>query len=791
MVGRTNRGGMTRAGWLARMAAILLVLLPAGAQTRLTLEEAGARKPPDFTPAHAGERAVIKGVVSSPAFHFTGYHILAIEDGRYGGALRASAEDTSLNSWSPGDEIEVEGTISSLAGMVVMDPARVRLVRRTQPPAPVPLAVADLLTFRYLGRLVRTEGRVIEFDDTLGGPYMLISSRGESYRLFVPRGAGQPRVLFGGVKPGDKVQAEGVALQYSPHPPFNTRFELLVRSPAEVVRTERGWFIPPVVLASGTTVVLLVSFFLWSRERRLRHQRERMRSSFQIAEEILGAPSAETVLKRIAEALPRVLGVTRVQLYVHNRAARTLDAVGGAGAASISLSSPPDGTPAGAVACFHYRTLLVIPDTVRSPFPVASPKGAEAPESLLFVPMLAQGEVMGVLELDQDDRARDFSADEQALAQHLGNQIGVTLLLLEQRNVQEQLYRSEKLAAVGRLISGVVNELQAPLKFISEMAGRAESGVTPPPAHDLRAIAAEARKASGMVARLVSFAATEQVAAQPVDLGELLRHLVEFREGDWKASGVRVHDVTSREPVMVLGSHGQLEQVFLNLLVHAEQALADAPQKTITIRTSVLAKRLLVEISFTAPPGAATSEETGAVLGLARSIVTGHGGEVRLIEKANSDPHFEIELPVHSREPAAAPVSGAAGAAEPARRLMTALVIEDEEAVQRQLIGFLAARGCRVVPVPNADHGLELAHRMRFDVTLCSVHAPGLNWVELSERLQSRTGGFILLSDGYDPELSADFSGEGRAVVPQPIQEAELERALRSIETGANRHTAA
>ena len=49
----------------------------------------------------------------------------------------------------------------------------------------------------------------------------------------------------------------------------------------------------------------------------------------------------------------------------------------------------------------------------------------------------------------------------------------------------------------------------------------------------------------------------------------------------------------------MLGSQGQLEQVFLNLLVHAEQSLAEAPQKLITVRTSVLAKRLLVEIAFT------------------------------------------------------------------------------------------------------------------------------------------------------------------------------------------------
>src|ERR1700730_12882547 len=126
--------------------------------------------------------------------------------------------------------------------------------------------------------------------------------------------------------------------------------------------------------------------------------------------------------------------------------------------------------------------------------------------------MLSQGEVAGVLELDQNDRARDFTTDEQALAQHLGNQTGVALRLLAQRSVQEQLFRTEKLAAVGRLISGVVNELQTPLASISDLAERAvERASTGPAARDASAIAAEARKAAGMVARLVSFAAAEQV----------------------------------------------------------------------------------------------------------------------------------------------------------------------------------------------------------------------------------------------------------------------------------------
>jgi hypothetical protein len=60
-----------------------------------------------------------------------------------------------------------------------------------------------------------------------------------------------------------------------------------------------------------------------------------------------------------------------------------------------------------------------------------------------------------------------------------------------------------------------------------------------------------------------------------------------------------------------------------------------------------------------------------------------------------------------------------------------------------------------------------------------------LNWVELSERMQARVGGFVLLADSYDAELSADFEGDGRFVLSKPVQEPELERVLRLIDRRA------
>jgi K+-sensing histidine kinase KdpD/CheY-like chemotaxis protein len=536
-----------------------------------------------------------------------------------------------------------------------------------------------------------------------------------------------------------------------------------------------------VALPVGVFAIAVVVFVVWRRDERLRGQRELLRRAYELGEEILGASSTEQILRKVKAVVPKIFGVTTAELYLYNRHAKTLDAVDRSGSdpASIPLSAPPAGPQAGAVACFHYRTLLAIPDISRSPFPVAGHIGSAAPRSLLFVPMLAQGEVLGIVQMDQHERARVFSHEEQTLAQHLANQIGVAVKLLDQRSVREQLFRTEKLAAVGQLISGIVNDLRTPLAAIAGLS-RTGSG-----AADLGSIAAEAQRASEIVDRLVGFAGTGQAQTQPVELNGLLRNLIEFREREWKVRGIRARSLLADDPMIVLGSHGQLEQVFLNLLVHAEQSLSESSEKTIAIRTSLVARRILVEIGFSGAKGAADPFVPGADdvsggtgLAVCRSLITGHGGEIRLVQQAAADPAFQVELPCAAREkPGGAALENGRGSAH----TLTALVIDPSEAIQTQLRGMLAMRGYRVVPVNSSDEGLDLAQRLRFDAIFCSVHAPGLNWVETAEQVKARVGGFVLLSDSYNADLSADFAGESRFVLAKPVDEKQLDRVLEAI----------
>ena len=89
--------------------------------------------------------------------------------------------------------------------------------------------------------------------------------------------------------------------------------------------SESDWLMEPLMLACGLILLLCIAFFLWSRERRLRRQRERLRSTYNLGDEILSASSPEAILNRVSASLTAVLGVTRVHIYVYNRSAKTLD----------------------------------------------------------------------------------------------------------------------------------------------------------------------------------------------------------------------------------------------------------------------------------------------------------------------------------------------------------------------------------------------------------------------------------------------------------------------------------
>ena len=533
---------------------------------------------------------------------------------------------------------------------------------------------------------------------------------------------------------------------------------------------------PPVWLGFLGLLAVFVCAW-WIRAQSVGAHRRAMRAFYGLSEEIFAAASPVEIAEKVAAILPSITHATSVRLYLLNRRTKSLEAVPTAAdpePMAASLEGDPEGLVAGAVQCFHSHAALNIPDVRHHPL-VNSGWKAGLPRSAMFIPLLAESGVLGVLEASSTQRLGYFSADEQAALQHLAKQIAASMKLQEQQAVREQLFRSEKLAATGQLISGVASDLRAPLERIAELSSLLAHGA-PSADAGVKQLAAESMRASEIVARLVSFARPGETAARMMDVNALAGSLLQFRQPEWSTLGVRVQNHLSPEPALLLGVQGQIEEVFLSLLVYAEQCASRTPAKTLEVRSTSMAGRVTVEIHF---PGETSDEAVRhANLEVCRAIVQNHGGELRL-RSSPGGVSFDIDFPLAPgmRTATALPV--------PSGRAQTLLLVEPDLGAQRQLIGLLTARGHRVVPV-RAEEAADLAHRMRFDGVLWAVRPGGSKWSDFHERLREAVPSFILVSDGYDAEFAASLAENGGFLLSRPIQEDEMERVLDAVEARAS-----
>jgi len=544
---------------------------------------------------------------------------------------------------------------------------------------------------------------------------------------------------------------------------------------------------PPLLLASLMIAGALLAVW-WFRERRMARLRREMRVLNTLGEELIGTASPVDVLRRLELTLPKVSNSSGIGLYLFNRGARRLENVHAAGVApeSLDLDHPKNGMARGICACFRNRALLAIPDTRRSPF-FPKEDGAEGPRAAMFVPMFAQSELTGVLALHNREKFRYYSDAEQSAIQHLANQVAMALKLQEQHSVREQLFRSEKLAAAGRLISEVTDELRQPLDSILARASALRSHQAEDPREELELITSEARRAAQIVARLESLAKVEQTDVKPVDLTAMLAALVEFREPECKAKGVEIRSQLGAKPTTVLGSPGQLEQVLLNLLVDAEKSAADAREKAVTVSSSLMARRVLVEILYSTRSTDFDRHDSGEgdhlgggalALGACRGILQSHGGEFRAVRVSSVQARFDVELPVVETRPAASPAAAAPGRT----RQLTTLVVDADAKVQRQILQLLGERGDRVVTIASADEAIDLIQRVHFDLVMCAVRQTGLNWLQFFERVRYQVGCFVLLTDGIDADLARAFQGGEGFVLSKPIDDSEVLRICKTVE---------
>ena len=258
----------------------------------------------------------------------------------------------------------------------------------------------------------------------------------------------------------------------------------------------------------------------------------------------------------------------------------------------------------------------------------------------------------------------------------------------------------------------------------------------------------------------------------------VLGGLIQFREPEWKGLGLRFQHRLVPSPVVVTGSPGQLEQLFLNLLLHAEHQAGSVPGKSLSLHSSILAGQAHVEISYAGPldEAAAEPDPLDAALGVCRGIAKSYGGDI-LFQTRSGGARFDVNLPLARNDlqiPAGADRSGT-------WRTLTLMIVDTDPTAQRQLMRMVGARAQRGVPV-NPQEAVELVERLRFDAVFWAIRAGGTSWSESHDRIRGKVPAFVLLSDGYDPELARSLEKGGGFLLPRPVQDAELERVLREIQ---------
>ena len=315
----------------------------------------------------------------------------------------------------------------------------------------------------------------------------------------------------------------------------------------------------------------------------------------------------------------------------------------------------------------------------------------------------------------------------------------------QSRDLYHQLLQAEKLAALGQTISGVAHELNNPLATILTWAERlSQHQLEESTRRGLETILSESERAARIVRNLLTFARKRQSTRAMVDLNSVVRQTLTLRSYEQRVTNISVIEALAAGLPQVFADAHQLQQVLLNLIINAEQAMLAANGRgTLVVRTWHEGDRetLVLEINDDGPgipkevqskifdPFFTTKEVgkgTGLGLTVAYAIVEDHGGRIRSESQPGSGASFFIELPLGSAAmPAPKPPLPMSALEELAGS--TVLVIEDEPALAAAVTEALHDAGFIVDRAGDGEEGLQRVQMRPYDLIVCDLKMPRID----------------------------------------------------------------
>jgi two-component system, NtrC family, sensor kinase len=367
---------------------------------------------------------------------------------------------------------------------------------------------------------------------------------------------------------------------------------------------------------------------------------------------------------------------------------------------------------------------------------------------------------------DFSKRVAVTSRDECGELAHAFNQMTLNLQVSHEqlektvgtlKSTKAQLTQSEKLSVIGEFVAGVAHELNNPLASVIGFAQLLQRGrFDPHQQHYVDRVARESQRCQKIVQNLLSFARQSQPERCLIDLNQLVKASLEILDYQLRTSNIEATTDLEVPLPKVMGDSHQLQQVFVNIINNARQAMeSHRPHCWMRITTKTSGKTIQISFSDNGPgieeanlpkiftPFFTTKEVgkgTGLGLSLCYGIINEHAGTIRVHSTFGEGATFVVELPVAQN--AISDIAELTAPETPApvqtkgsgKRV---LVVDDEEALRDLLSVVLTADNYDVDTACDGDTALRKTKSAHYDLIVSDWKMPGLNGYEFYQQLRA------------------------------------------------------
>jgi nitrogen-specific signal transduction histidine kinase/ActR/RegA family two-component response regulator len=391
--------------------------------------------------------------------------------------------------------------------------------------------------------------------------------------------------------------------------------------------------------------------------------------------------------------------------------------------------------------------------------------------------------------------------------------LGLVEDVTNQRRLAEQLRQSQKMEAVGQLAGGVAHDFNNLLTVIIGYGHMATRRIgTGPGTEELTEVLHAAERASRLVQQLLAFSRQQRLRPEPLDLNEVAQALMPMLRRLIRED-IELGLVAQEGLLAVLADRSQIEQIIINLVVNARDAMPSGGTLTLETQTVELDETYAREHLGVEPgryscltvtdTGVGMSPDIvarifepffttkdvgrGTGLGLATvyGIVAQSGGRIDVYSEPGLGTTFKVALPAQTT---AAILTRAPRIpeTEPTTGTETVLVVEDDEPLRRLTLRILTSRGYTVLAAAKPSEALALAaaHHGPIDILVSDVIMPEMPGPALVERLWALLPNLsVILMSGYTAETigaQAELP-EGSTFLQKPFTANTLARAVRDL----------